>query len=110
MKLGEFIQAFSHNNVIRLVYRNEGGTQLVHNSWNDVSMDHEILKGTGKNRHFINNEVLGVVGIYFSPVHQPVENSNNLYPEAVNIIIERLENQPTVVDSMGDIVRSHHSI
>lgn len=55
MKLGEFIKNFSHNNVIRLVYKNKGGHEVVLNDWNDVSMDWEVNKQKGKFRHFINN-------------------------------------------------------
>lgn len=59
--------------------------------WNDVSMDHEILKSRGKNRHYIDNEVLGLATICFRPgdgIHH--------YPEALNIVIEELENQPFI--------------
>lgn len=84
MKLGEFIEKFSHNNIIRLVYQNKGGHEIVLDTWDDVSMDWEVNKLKGKNRHYINNEVLGVVGIIGVGKH---------YPEAINIIIERLENQ-----------------
>jgi len=86
MTLGEFIKQFSHNNIIRLVYKVKGGYEPVHGEWNQTSMDHEVLNARGKNRHFINNEVIGLVGIY-TPDH---------YPETINIAIERLENQPQV--------------
>lgn len=86
MKLGEFIEKFSHNNVIRLVYKNEGGHEIVLKTWNDVSMDWEINKAKGKNRHYINNEVLGLACI----------GGMKQYPEAINIVIERLENQPFI--------------
>ena len=39
MKLGEFIEQFSHNNIIRLWYENEGGYKSVLDHANDVSMD-----------------------------------------------------------------------
>jgi hypothetical protein len=87
MKLGEFIKEFSHNNMIRLVYQIKGGYKTVLESWDDVSMDHEINKSKGKNRHYINNKVLGVVGIL---------NAGKHYTEAINIIIERLDNQPFI--------------
>jgi hypothetical protein len=89
MKLREFIEKFSHNNMIRLHYKIKGGNQCVLGDWNDVSMDHEILRGKGKNRHYINNEVLGLTGIYFQQGHTH-------YPEAINIVIEELENQPMI--------------
>jgi len=92
MKLGEFIKNFSHNNIIRLHYKIKGGNQCVLDDWNDVSMDHEILKGKGKNRHYINNEVLGLTGINFQ---QGVTH----YPEAINIVIEKLDNQPMIEET-----------
>lgn len=88
MKLGEFIKNFSHNNVIRLVYKNKSGHEVVLNDWNDVSMDWEVNKQKGKFRHFIDNEVLGLTTILFG-----ADNTIH-YPEALNIVIERLENQP----------------
>ena len=91
MKLGEFIQNFSHNNIVRLMYKEKGGHRCVLEDWNDVSMDHEILKSRGKNRHYIDNEVLGLATICFRPgdgIHH--------YPEALNIVIEELENQPFI--------------
>jgi hypothetical protein len=100
MKLGEFIKQFSHNNIVRLVYKDKGGHKLVLNGWNDVSMDHEILKGKGKNRHYINNEVLGLTGIYFQTGHTH-------YPEAINIVIEELENQPMIEEVKEEI--THYS-
>lgn len=88
MKLGEFIKNFSHNNLVRLVYKHEGGHETVLEDWNAVSMDHEILRGKSKNRHYINNEVLGLCSIL----------SGGHYSEAINICIERLENQPFVAE------------
>jgi hypothetical protein len=96
MTLGEFIKNFSHNNIIRLHYKEPSGTGLVLRDWNNVSMDHEILKGKGKNRHYINNEVLGLTGINFGQGYTH-------YPEAINIVIERLENQPMIEETPDDI-------
>ena len=89
MKLKEFIEKFSHNNMIRLHYKIKGGHRCVLESFDDVSMDHEILNGKGKNRHYINNEVLGLTGIYF-------QSGYTRYPDAINIVIEELENQPMI--------------
>jgi hypothetical protein len=86
MKLGEFIKNFSHNNIIRLVHPIKGGHKTVLDSWSEVGMDHQINYGKGKFRHYINNEVLGLAGIYCP----------DSYPEAINIIIEELENQPYI--------------
>jgi len=101
MKLGEFIQNFSHNNVVRLMYKEKGGNRLVLEDWNDVSMDHEILKSRGKNRHYIDNEVLGLATIHFRP---GVEHH---YPEALNIVIEELENQPFIEEVVDET--THYS-
>ena len=97
MKLGEFIEKFSHNNLIRLHYKEKGGNRLVLEDWNDVSMDWEVNKAKGKFRHYVNNEVLGLASIYFQPV------SANHYPEAINIVIEELENQPMIDEVEDDI-------
>lgn len=95
MKLGEFIKQFSHNNIVRLHYKIKGGHQCVLDDWNDVSMDHEILNAKGKNRHYIDNEVLGLTSIYFQSGHTK-------YPEAINIVIEQLENQPFIEEAVED--------
>lgn len=79
MKLGEFIKNFSHNNLIRLLYKIDGGYNIVLKSWDDVSMDWEINKNIGINRYYINNEVIGIVGI----------SGLNKYSEAINIVIEK---------------------
>lgn len=88
MKLGEFIEKFSHNNVIRLVYKNKGGHELVLEEWNDTSMDWEVNKQKGKFRHFINNEVLGLATISFG------HGTGIHHSDALNIVIEKLDNQP----------------
>ena len=103
MKLGEFIKNFSHNNIVRLVHKDKGGHKLVLDYWDDVSMDHEILKGKGKNRHYINNEVLGLAGIYF-------QSYSCNYPEAINIVIEELENQPIIDETKDEIVYESEAI
>ena len=99
MKLGEFIEKFSHNNLIRLHYKEKGGNRLVLEDWNDVSMDWEVNKQKGKFRHYINNEVLGLASIYFQP------GKGHHYPEAINIVIEELENQP-MVDEVKEEINS----
>jgi hypothetical protein len=86
MKLGEFIENFSHNNIVRLVYKNKGGHEIVLETWNDVSMDWQINQAKGKNRHYINNKVLGLACI----------GGMNQYTEAINIVIEKLEVQPFI--------------
>ena len=96
MKLGEFIKMFSHNNVIRLVYKNKGGHEIVLETWNDVSMDWEVNKQQGKNRHYINNEVLGLAAISF------ISGSGIHHSEAINIVIEKLDNQPFIEEIIDD--------
>ena len=94
LTLGEFIKNFSHNNIIRLHYKIKGGHQCVLETENDVSMDWQVNKAQGKNRHYIDNKVLGVVGIYGYK-----EN-----PDAINIVIERLENQPFVEEITEEVI------
>jgi hypothetical protein len=96
MKLGEFIKNFSHNNVIRLVYKNKGGHEVVLSDWKDVSMDHEVNNQKGKFRHYVNNEVLGLTTISFGA------GSRIHHPEALNIVIERLEDQPFIEEVIDD--------
>lgn len=93
MKLGEFIKNFSHNNIVRLVYKDTDGHVPVLEHWNNVSMDHEINKAKGENRHYINNEVLGLTTILFS-------GPGHYYPEALNIVIEKLEIQPFIEENL----------
>jgi len=95
MKLGEFLKQFSHNNIIRLVYPFEhGGYTTVLPTWSDVSMDHDVLNQKGKNRHYINNEVIKLVSICVT--------GGDKYPEAINIVIEKLENQPLIDEIVKD--------
>jgi hypothetical protein len=88
MKLGEFIKEFSHNNLIRLVYKCEGGHESVTKSWQDISMDWQIINHQGIFRHYINNEVLGIASICI----------RGNFPETINIVIEKLENQPFIAE------------
>ena len=96
MTLGEFIKNFSHNNIIRLHFKEGNVKGLVLKDWNDVSMDHEILNGKGKNRHYINNEVVGLASISLRP------ELGHHYPEAINIVIEKLENQPYIEEVIDE--------
>jgi len=82
MKLHEFVEKFiEHNTLIRLVYKEKGGHRLVLNDWNDVSMEHELLKGEGKFKDYVNYDVLGVTDILV----------NGPYSEAVNIVIKEID-------------------
>jgi len=85
MILGQFIEKFVEpNSIIRLVYKEKSGHKCVLKDWNDVGMEWEVLKCKGDNRHYINNEVIGLASIY---------TSGN-YREAINIVIKELDNQP----------------
>lgn len=93
MKLGEFIQNFIQpNSLVRLLYRDEdGGYRTVLEDWNFVSMEWEILKSKSDNRHYINNKVIGIKDIL---VHKCP------YSEAINIVIEKLDPQPQVEETV----------
>ena len=100
MKLGEFIEKFSHNNIIRLVYKNNGGHEIVLETWDDVSMDWEINKSKGKNRHYVNNEVLGIVSIIGIKRNE----------DAINIVIEKLENQEFIEEFIENNFNQNESV
>jgi hypothetical protein len=92
MNLGEFIKEFSRNNIIRLHYKEKGGHKCVLESFDESSMCWEVLKAKGKNRHYINNKVLSVIGICNVKKH----------PDAINIVIEKLENQPFIEEVIDE--------
>lgn len=92
MKLGEFITNFSHNNLIRLHYKIKGGHECISKDWNDVSMDWEVNKGQGIFRHYINNEVIELCSILMG----------GAYPEAINICVEKLKEQPFVEENVEE--------
>lgn len=80
MKLIEFVEKFiESNSLIRLVYKEKEGHSLVLNNWDDVSMEWEILKKSGKYKDFINNKVLCITSI----------STNSFYSDAINIVIEK---------------------
>ena len=81
MRLGEFIEKFSHNNMIRLHYKIKGGHQCVSGSHDYVSMDWEVNKGQGIYKNYINHEVIGLVGILYTSGH---------YTDAINIVIKKM--------------------
>lgn len=95
MKLKDFIENYIEPNcLIRLVYKNQGGHKIVLDNWNDVSMEWQVLKGKGKNRHYADNEVLGIASIL----------TNGHYTEAINIVIEELENQPYINEIVEEVI------
>jgi hypothetical protein len=102
MLLGEFIKLFSHNNIVRLLYRSGGGYIPVLESWDDVSMDHQILKGEGKYRHYIDNEVLELKSVSFS-----YGAGSTRYPQALNIVIQKLEYQPSIEERFHEILHDN---
>jgi hypothetical protein len=94
MKLGEFIKNFIQaNSLIRLVHPHKSGHKIIHQSWEDISMEWEVLKAKGKNRHYINNEVLGIASIA----------TGGHYPETINIVIQELENQPLIDEVIEEV-------
>ena len=78
MNLGEFLENFSDNNVIRLVYKSKTGYSTVLKNWNQVCMDWEVNKGIGKFKDYVNSEVIGIAQI----------SMRNPYADAINIIIK----------------------
>ena len=93
MKLGEFIEKFiERNSLIRLLYKEKSGHRIIHQRWDDVSMEWEILKGKGKNRHYINNDVICVTSIA----------TGGHYPESINIVIAELQAQPFIEEVVED--------
>ena len=72
--------------------------------WNDVSMDWEVDKQKGVFRHYIDNEVLGLASIYFGT------GTGQSYPEAINICIEKLENQPFLDEIVDEEITKCESI
>lgn len=86
MKLVEFIETFvEHNSLIQLLYKTKDGHECVLDTWNDVSMEHEILNGKGKNKDYINNQVVGVASILVTKPY--------LHNDAINIVIKKIEKQ-----------------
>lgn len=64
MKLKKFIKKYiDHNSLVRLLYKNNGGHEIVCDDWNSVSMEHEILKNKGIFKKYINHKVIGVTSI-----------------------------------------------
>ena len=98
MKLGEFINNFSHNNLIRLLYKEDGGHVCVIKKTNDpdskfmtdfdvVFMDWSVNK-SGPYSFYKDHKVLGLAAI----------DTGGQYPEAINIVIEEI-----TVDELRDI-------
>lgn len=79
MKLGEFIKSFTHNNLIRLLYKTESGHETVLDSWDIVSMDWEVNSRKGIYTKYVDNEVIGLVGVF----------GLKSYSEAINIVIKK---------------------
>ena len=80
MKLGEFIENFSHNNLIRLHYKIPGGNTCVLDDFDEVSMDWEVNKNKGPYSKYKNHRVLGLSSIL----------CGGPYSEAINIVIEEI--------------------
>ena len=83
MTLKEFIDEYiEHNSLVRVLYKHQGGHKLVLNDWDEVDMDHLIIKGKGKYAPYINHKVLGVTSISVGAYSD--------YSEAINIVIEEI--------------------
>lgn len=81
MTLKEFIKEYiEHNSLVRVLYKHKGGHKLVLNDWDEVDMDHQIIKGQGKYAPYINHNVLGIASIL----------TGGPYPESINIVIEEI--------------------
>ena len=65
MTLGEFLEKFSSNNLIRLHYICDvsGGYKTVLEEFNKVSMDWEVNKNKGPYKNYKDNEVIKLASI-----------------------------------------------
>jgi hypothetical protein len=79
MKLGEFIDKFSHNNLIRLHYKCKGGHICVLDDFDKVSMDWEVNENKGPYARYKDHQVLGLKSI-----------CGGYRPETINIVIEEI--------------------
>lgn len=83
MKLRDFINTFSHNNIIRLHIEEGKDYKSAFDDENDVVMDWQIVRPIDakgrKYSEFADCEVIKLVSILY-------ETSN--YPEAINIVVE----------------------
>jgi hypothetical protein len=80
-----------------LVYQTESGHLCALSDWNICSMEWEVLKGKGVNRHFINNNVIGITDIVVSNEYRNAE--------AINIVIEQIKPQPQIEEIIDNSVR-----
>jgi len=81
MTLQEFVKDYVEaNSLVRVLYKEKGGHRIVLNDWNDVDMDHQIIKGKGKYAAYINHKVIGIASI----------SVRGHYSEAINIVIEEI--------------------
>ena len=82
MKLKEFIEEnIEQNSLVRLLYKNKpSGYRIILSHWDDVSMEHRIIKGIGKFGKYRNNEVIGIASIL----------TGGPYSESINIVIEEI--------------------
>ena len=81
MTLKEFAENYiEYNSLVRVLYREKGGHRIVLNDWDDVDMNHQIVKCKGKYSPYVNHKVIGVTSI----------SVRGNYSEAVNVVIEEI--------------------
>jgi hypothetical protein len=81
MILKDFVREYiNHNSLVRLVYKIPGGSKLVLDSWDDVDMSWQVVKGEGRFRSYINHQVIYITDI----------SVRGNYSEAINIVIEEI--------------------
>ena len=81
MILKDFVREYiNQNSLVRLVYKIPGGSKLVLDSWDDVDMAWQVVKGEGRFRSYINHQVIHITDI----------SVRGSYSEAINIVIEEI--------------------
>lgn len=81
MILKDFIDQFvERNSLVRVLYKTPTGHKLILKDWDEIDMEHQILKGKGKYGPYINHNVVGVASIATS----------GHYQETINIVIEEI--------------------
>ena len=103
MILKDFVKNFIRpNTLIRLLYYyKDGDHKIVLNDWDDISLEWEIVKEKGHYKNYVNNEVIGITDLYIVKGH---------YKEAINILIEEIENQTYIDETINENVNHSGNI